>query len=90
MLAERNARRARPRPLRQKVNSILTYRERLIAEVAVLRGCGEASRFVDNAQQLLTRWWATANWNAREELLKTAAWLIQLEKCRGTQVRREA
>jgi hypothetical protein len=38
------------------------------------------SRFVRNAQHLLTRWWSTASWAARQDLLKTVEWLIQLAK----------
>jgi len=63
----------------QKVTLILAQRERLIADIAALRDRGASSRFVDNAQQLLTRWWSTANWNGREELLRTADWLVRLE-----------
>ena len=71
---------------RRKMESILTQRERLVADIALLRARGDTSRFIDNAQQLLTRWWSTSNWNAREELLKSAGWLIQLEKRRGGEV----
>jgi hypothetical protein len=67
----------------QKVKIILAQRERLIADIAALRRLGASSKFVDNAQQLLTRWWATANWNGREELLRTADWLVRLEHRRA-------
>jgi hypothetical protein len=70
---------------RQSITGILAQRERLVAEVARLRG-DEDSQFVENAQQLLTRWWSTASWNARAELLKSANWLIRLEKGRKDQV----
>jgi hypothetical protein len=43
-------------------------------EVAELR--------IANAQQLLTRWWSRANWDAREELLKNVEWLIRVERRR--------
>jgi hypothetical protein len=74
------------RPMsRQKINSILSRREGLVAELAVLRRQGSESRFLENAQQLLTRWWSGASWDAREELLKSADWLIRLEKSHGAQ-----
>ena len=40
------------------MESILTQRERLVADIALLRARGDTSRFIDNAQQLLTRWWS--------------------------------
>jgi hypothetical protein len=70
---------------RQKINSILTRRERLVGELTSLRQQGAASKFIDNAQQLLTRWWSGASWDAREELLKSADWLVRLEKRHGNQ-----
>jgi hypothetical protein len=80
-----SARFARRQPSRQKINAILSRRERLVGELALLRQQGAASRFVDNAQQLLTRWWSGATWDGREELLKSADWLIRLEKNHGAQ-----
>ena len=64
----------------QKVKVILLQRDRLIADIAMLRARGGSSKFVDNAQQLLTRWWSTANWDGREELLRSADWLVRLEQ----------
>ena len=64
----------------QKAKAILAQRDRLIADIAALRGRGPSSKFVDNAQQLLTRWWSTANWDGREELLRSADWLVRLEQ----------
>jgi hypothetical protein len=45
-----------------------------------MRATTDPSRFVENAQQLLTRWWSTAGWVEREQLLKTVEWLIGLER----------
>jgi len=59
----------------------LQQRELLVAEVAQLRANG-APPLADKAQQLLTRWWAKADWAAREQLLRTARWLVQLEQNR--------
>jgi len=81
--AARGTRSARQAKSRAELNSIVAHRARLVAEVTRLRARGENSKFIDNAQQLLTRWWSTAGWHAREQLLKTADWLIRLEKRRG-------
>jgi hypothetical protein len=59
-----------------------------MAEVTKLRH-SEASKLTENAQQLLTRWWSTANWNGREDLLRSVDWLIRLEKKRRTQCRED-
>jgi hypothetical protein len=64
----------------RRMNSIVTRRLGLVSELAVLRQQGAESKFMDNAQQLLTRWWSRASWDAREELLKSADWLIRLQK----------
>jgi hypothetical protein len=68
---------------RAQIERIMLQRERLVADIAQLRERGATSRFINNAQQLLTRWWSTATWTAREELLKSAEWLVRLEKGRG-------
>lgn len=65
---------------RLRIEEILRERERLIARVQNLGSAEEHSEAARKAQQLLTRWWARANWNAREELLKAAEWVIQIEK----------
>ena len=65
---------------RRRIDSILSQRGRLIAELIALRGRGCNSRHVENALQLLTRWWCRASWSAREDLLKSADWLVRLER----------
>ena len=70
--------------LRHRVNDILARRDRLVAELAVLREQhGSPSSSADKALTLLTRWWSNADWNGREELLNAADWLVRLEKVRG-------
>lgn len=64
----------------RKIDSILTQRERLVAELNDLHKNGHCSKFTENAQQLITRWWCTVNWNGREQLLKTARWQLDLER----------
>lgn len=65
---------------RQRVDQIVRQRERLIAEVQNFSAEQGRSESAQKAQQLLTRWWAKADWKAREELLKAAEWLIQMDK----------
>ena len=65
---------------RAAIDGILQQRDRLIAELSALRERGRASRFIENAQQLLTRSWSRASWAARERLLGNAEWLVRLEK----------
>jgi hypothetical protein len=51
-----------------------------MAELALLRERRAGSRFIDNAHQLLTRRWSGASWKAREGLLNSAAWLLDVER----------
>jgi hypothetical protein len=51
-------------------------------EIASLHSSGRRSQFTANAEELLTRWWASASWSARRQLLKTVCWLLHLEKSR--------
>jgi hypothetical protein len=67
----------------RQVESILSRRQQLVAEVVKLREQHSNSKFIENAQQLLTRWWSPADWNAREDLLKTVDWLLRNEKRRN-------
>jgi hypothetical protein len=80
----------RQRESREAVSRIVAQRERLVADVRLLRDRGGNSKFIENAQQLLTRWWSPASWKAREELLKTADWLVRLEKHRTGQLQSPA
>jgi hypothetical protein len=76
---KKNSPRTREAGQRQRIESILQQRERLIVEVqglSAVEGCATSAK---KAQQLLTRWWANADWKAREELLKVAEWVIRVE-----------
>jgi hypothetical protein len=78
-----NSSRTREPGQRERIEGILRQRERLIVEVQSLStvdGCAESAK---KAQQLLTRWWAKADWKAREELLRVAAWVIRVEATGG-------
>ena len=73
-------RRTEPAYSRRKIDLILSERERIVSELLRLREQQGSSKLIENAQQLLTRWWASASWKAREELLKSANWLLRVEK----------
>ena len=74
---------ARRSASRSRIDSILMRRKQLVAEAALLIEQGRGSSFVEKAEQLLTRWWARASWNAREHLLvEHADWLIRIENRR--------
>lgn len=64
----------------RNIERIIARREALMAEAAGLREPRVPSSFTAKIEQLLTRWWSPASWQAREDLLKTAEWLISLEK----------
>jgi hypothetical protein len=66
------------KPPRAEIDAILARRDDLVAEIRRLQASGANSRFVLNAQHLLTLWWSRSDWTAREELLRTAGWLIGL------------
>ena len=70
-------------PPKRQAATVLARRRRLMLEIAMLEKSGQRSRFIANAEQLLTRWWAAANWKSRNELLKTADWLLRVEQHRA-------
>ena len=54
-------------------------------EIARLRSARDApAEFLDKARALLTRHWGKATWSAREDLLKTAGWLVEVERLHGS------
>lgn len=71
---------------RRSIEAIIAERERLLAEVDVLRRRGEISRLGENAARLLTHWWSAKSWTARARLLKDADWLVRVEQRRGNRV----
>jgi hypothetical protein len=70
-------------PPKRQAAAVLARRAELMLEIAMLQEAGQNSRFIANAEQLLTRWWAAANWKSRGELLKTADWLLSVEQHRA-------
>ncbi len=64
----------------RRVEEIIAQRDRLAAEVSRLeRALGSSARFAAQARELLTRAWGKADWSARQDLVKAAQWLIDLE-----------
>src|SRR5262249_24576698 len=64
----------------ERVTSLLSQRDQLIDEILLVRSRGQVSapRLIDKAHALLTRFWARADWESREEILRTARWLVTL------------
>ena len=70
-------------PPKRQAAAVLARRRKLMLEIAMLQEAGQNSRFIANAEQLLTRWWAAVSWKSRGELLKTADWLLRVERHRA-------
>jgi hypothetical protein len=52
---------------------------RQVPQIALLRSAkAEPSPFLNKAETLLTRHWAAASWQAREEILRSVKWLLSL------------
>ena len=73
----------KPAASKRRAALVIGQRERLVAEIAAIRKLGQASDLTAKAEGLLTRWWARANWEARERLISAAEWLLRLETNRG-------
>ena len=66
-------------PPTQRIQALLLERERLLAELSDIQARGEHSKTVEDAWQLVTRWWGKSNWDGREKLLRSARWLLNLK-----------
>lgn len=65
----------------QHVVSLLSQRDEQVTEISMLRSRkGGPSPFVRKAETLLTRYWARADWQAREEILRTVRWLLGMAR----------
>jgi len=58
----------------------MARRDELVGEIALLRSVKLPSPFLNKAEALLTRYWAGANWQAREEILRGVNWLLNLAR----------
>ena|SRR5215467_4957461 len=66
-----------PRKLSRNMLSLLSQRDDLMTEIALLRTCAPAA-VINKAKTLLTRFWGRANGRSREDILKAARLLVQL------------
>jgi hypothetical protein len=74
-------RRPATRTYSEHVISLLSRRDDLMTEMAIMRSRARAPRsFITKAGTLLTRHWANANWQTREEILRAAHWLLNVGK----------
>jgi len=65
----------------RNVRSLLSQRDEQAGEIAMLLSRKSTpSRFVKKAETLLTRYWARADWQAREEILRTVRWLLSMAR----------
>jgi hypothetical protein len=72
--------------------SLLSQRDALMAEIAILRSRAKVPHpSINKVGTLLTRYWSKANWQTREEILRAARWLLNVGKMQSltsaTQVR---
>jgi hypothetical protein len=63
----------------RRIDTLVSERERILAELSDMQARGEDSKVINDAQQLVTRWWGKASWDGREKLLKSAQWLLSLK-----------
>jgi hypothetical protein len=63
---------------RQQVTALISQRDQLIDEILMRSRVQGSSPFIRKAGALLTRFWARADWQGREALLRTAHWLVTL------------
>ena len=72
-----------PSNYKDRVAAIRQQRERLMAEISLLTKTHVgADSFVRKALTLLTVGWGRASWRARADLLRSADWLLNMERMR--------
>ena len=65
-----------------RIEAIQAQRERQMAEIRLLTKLPNAGTFARKAETLLTVGWGRASWEAREEILRTVNWLLEIERGR--------
>jgi len=69
--------------------SLLSLRDEQITESGLMRSAkAEPSPFLNKAETLLTRYWAGATWQAREEILRSVKWLLNLARLPSARARK--
>ena len=64
----------------QHVVSLLSLRDDLMTDIDQRLRAKTTSPLVKKATALLTRFWARANWQGREEIIRTAKWLLNVAR----------
>lgn len=68
---------------KERVAALQQQRDRLMAEIGLLTKTRVgADSFVRKALTLLTVGWGKASWRARADLLRSADWLLNMERTR--------
>ena len=61
--------------------SLVSLRDEQITQIGLLRSARvEPSPILSKAETLLRSYWAGANWQAREEILRSVKWLLNLAR----------
>jgi hypothetical protein len=65
----------------RRAGALVSQRDLQVTAITVLRS-GRCARcpFLRKAETLLTRYWARSDWLAREEILRTVQWLLEMAK----------
>jgi hypothetical protein len=62
-----------------RVAALQSRRDSLMNEISTIRSYAKApSPLIDKADTLLTRFWAKAGWQSREQILRSAHWLLAI------------
>ena len=64
----------------RRIEDLVLDRERLLGQLSEIQARGDGSKQVEDALQLVTRWWGSASWHGREKLLRSAEWLLTLKR----------
>jgi hypothetical protein len=63
----------------ERAISLLSQRDALMAEIAILRSQANVPpSSIGKASTLLTRYWSRGNWQTRAEILRAARWLLNV------------
>jgi hypothetical protein len=63
---------------RKNAVSLLLQRDQLATEILLHSHAAFPSPLIKKAGKLLARFWARADWKSREEILRTARWLVSV------------
>jgi hypothetical protein len=69
---------AKRHPHWERETFLLSQRDHIIDEILLRSQAGTSSPFTKKASALLTRVWARADWQSREEILRAARWFLDV------------